>query len=315
MDRHGTALRSNRTNRTNPSDPSDSSLASGDVEPAQVQVRHPALDDQLVGLPKYFMGGDGFEDVVPSHLLAVMSGIFPPGEEYFVRAVRRVRGRVVDPGLQELCDAFVDQEDEHGAQHRMLNEALAAHGYPVDRIERFVDRVARFAERHLSDEANLAVTAALEHHTAVVAETLLGIDDSRERFAHDGVLHLFCWHALEESEHKSVAFDVYRHIGGSEKLRIRAMHAMNLAFGLEIALWTLVSTLSDRDARRTPRRTLRSVKHLLESPFVSRRLLSRLGDYLHEGFHPDDTDTTAMIARWRAELFGAEGTVEDRLAS
>ncbi len=273
------------------------------------------LDDQLAGMPKYFMGGDGVDDIVASHLLAVMSAIFPPGEEYFVRAVRRVRDRVTDADLQAQCDAFIGQEDEHGSQHRLLNEVLRVHGYPVDHIERFVDWVAVRAERHLSDEANLAITAALEHHTAVVAETLLGIDEARERFAHDGVLHLFCWHALEESEHKAVAFDVYRHIGGTEKLRIRAMHAMNIAFGLEIGLSTLLSTLADPDARRHPVRTLRSVKRLVESPFISRRLFSRLGDYLHEGFHPDDADTTAMVERWRAALFGDEGAVEDRLAS
>ncbi|MEX2253452.1 MAG: metal-dependent hydrolase [Thermoleophilaceae bacterium] len=281
----------------------------------QVQVRHPVLDEQLVDLPRYFMGDDGFDDVVPSHLLAAMSAIFPPGEEYFVRAVRRVRDRVTDPELLRACDAFIDQEDEHGAQHRLLNQALAAHGYPIQRIERFVDWFAKLADRHLSDEANLAITAALEHHTAVVAETLLDIPEARDRFAHDGVMYLYCWHALEESEHKAVAFDVYRHIGGSEKLRIRAMHAMNLCFGFNIAFWTLVSTLNDPHARRHPIRTLRSFKHLLESPFISRRLLSRLGDYLQKGFHPDDEDTTAMILRWRSELFGENGAVEDRLAS
>lgn len=282
---------------------------------ARVQVRHPALDEQLADLPKYFMGSKGFDDVVPSHLLAAMSAIFPPGEEYFVRAVRRVRDRVTDPGLQQTCDAFIDQEDEHGAQHRLLNETLVDRGYPVERIERFVDWFARWADRRLSDEANLAITAALEHHTAVVAETLLDIEDARDRFAHDGVLHLFCWHALEESEHKAVAFDVYRHIGGSEKLRIRAMHAMNVSFGFTIGFWTIVSTLSDPGARRHPVRTLRSLKHLLESPFISRRLFSRLGDYLQKGYHPDNTDTTEMIARWRSELFGDKGAVEDRLAS
>ncbi len=280
-----------------------------------VQVRHPALDEQLAGLPKYFMGNEGFDDVVPSHLLAAMSAIFPPGEEYFVRAVRRMRDRVTDPELQQTCDAFIGQEDEHGAQHRLLNEALVGHGYPVERIERFVDWFARWADRRLSDEANLAITAALEHHTAVVAETLLDIDDARDRFAHDGVLHLFCWHALEESEHKAVAFDVYRHIAGSEKLRIRAMHAMNVCFGFTIAFSTILSTLGDADARRHPIRTLRSFKHLLESPFISRRLFSRLGDYLRKGFHPDDADTTEMIARWRSELFGETGAVTDRLAS
>ncbi len=279
-----------------------------------VQVRHPALDDQLADLPRHFMGIDDTHDIVSSHLIAVMSAIFPPGEDYFVRAVARVRDRVTDPELQAKVDAFIGQEDEHGEQHRRLNRKLDEHGYPVRRIGRFVDWFAKRAERRLSDEANLAVTAALEHHTAVVAETLLDIDDSRRRFAHDGVLHLFCWHALEESEHKAVAFDVYRAVGGTEKMRIRAMHVMNGLFALQIGFGVIESTLRDPDAWRHPVWTATSVKHLVESPFLSLRMFRRLGDYLHEGFHPDDTDTTAMVAHWRAELFGDHGAVTDTLA-
>lgn len=86
------------------------------------------------------------------------------------------------------------------------------------------------------------------------------------------------------------------------------MHATNVAFGFAIGLWTITSTLSDLDARRHPVRTLRSVRHLLQSPFISRRLFSRLGDYLHEGFHPDDTDTTAMIAQWGGPSSSARRT-------
>lgn len=281
----------------------------------EVQVRHPALDTQLADVPKHFMGDEHDPEIASSHLIAVMSAIFPPGEDYFVRAVARVRDRVDDPELQTKVGAFIDQEDEHGEQHRQLNAVLEKHGYPVERIGRLVDWIAHKAERRLSDEANLAITAALEHHTAVVAETLLGIEESRERFGHDGVMHLFCWHALEESEHKAVAFDVYRHIGGSEKTRIRAMHAMNVLFAFEIGLATLVSTLRDRDTWRHPIRALRSVWSLARSPFISRQMFSRLGDYLHEGFHPDDTDTTAMVAEWRDRMFGEQGTVTDRLAS
>ncbi|WCO66806.1 metal-dependent hydrolase [Iamia majanohamensis] len=280
----------------------------------RVQVRHPALDDPLADLPKYFMGVDAPDEVVGCHLIAVLSAIFPPGEDFFVRSVARVRHRVGDPELQAQVDAFIGQEDQHGEQHRRLNERLAAHGYPVRRVSRFVDRVARAVEGRLSPEANLAVTAALEHHTAVVAETLLDIEASRDHFAHDGVLALFCWHALEESEHKAVAFDVYREIGGTEAMRIRAMHVMNVLFAVEVALATAESTLRDRDAWRHPVVTLRSVGALARSPFLSRRLVRRVADYLDQGFHPDDADTEEMIARWRRELFGADGRLVDTAA-
>jgi hypothetical protein len=31
------------------------------------------------------------------------------------------------------------------------------------------------------------------------------------------------------------------------------------------------------------------------------------------GFHPDDNDNTELLERWRAELFGTDGTLTDHL--
>ena len=52
-------------------------------------------------------------------------------------------------------------------------------------------------------------TAALEHFTATFAQLLLSSGDARALFGHDEIRNLFLWHALEEAEHKAVAFDVY----------------------------------------------------------------------------------------------------------
>ncbi|SHY70081.1 metal-dependent hydrolase [Mycobacteroides abscessus subsp. abscessus] len=63
----------------------------------------------------------------------------------------------------------------------------------------------------------LAVTAAAEHFTAVLAERLLGDEDFRAIPGDAEVWNLLKWHALEELEHKSVAFDVFRSVGGIPK--------------------------------------------------------------------------------------------------
>ena len=68
-------------------------------------------------------------------------------------------------------------------------------------------------ERFQSRKANLAYTAALEHYTATLAGMLLGDPSCREEIGHDGVRYLLMWHALEEAEHKAVAFDVYKAAG------------------------------------------------------------------------------------------------------
>jgi len=159
------------------------------------------------------------------------------------------------------------------------------------------------------------VTAALEHYTATLAETLLGDPEARAEIAHEGVRQLLMWHALEEAEHKAVAFDVYRAVGGTERMRKAAMWVVHANFVFETGLWTLVSLAKDPDARRHPLRVLRGLGRLTRSPFTRPRTVRQLFQYHRRNFHPNDRDTTAMIAEWRANLFGADGELTDALAS
>jgi predicted metal-dependent hydrolase len=130
---------------------------------------------------------------------------------------------------------------------------------------------------------------------------------------HDEVTSLFLWHALEESEHKAVAFDVYRAVGGSERMRIWTMRLVNVGFVGTVVLGTILSMLRDPVVRRSPLRTLRSIRRFVRSPFVSRDLLRQIRAYNRPGFHPDDRDTSDLVERWRDELFGEQGTLRDRL--
>ena len=52
----------------------------------------------------------------------------------------------------------------------------------------------------------------------------------------------------------------------------------------------------------------------LRSPLLERRIWEQLKDYDRPDFHPDDSDTDALVEHWRAELFGTEGTLNDKLA-
>lgn len=276
----------------------------------KVPTRRISFEEALQDVPRHF-AADG--DLLLSHLAASLSSVFPPGEEFFVRSVRHFRDDITDPELKRDVAGFIGQEAVHGREHRAFNDRLAELGYPAKRFERLTDRFLKLRERYLPAHSNLAVTAALEHFTATLAELLLTDEEVRDLFGHDEVRHLFVWHALEESEHKAVAFDVYRAVGGTERMRVWTMRFIRVAFLASLGFQMLVSVLADRETYR--RGVLRkSWRRFRSSPLVSRDLWRQLKEYDRAGFHPDDHDTDALVEQWRAELFGADGTLNDKLA-
>jgi len=278
--------------------------------PAPIQTRRMAFEQSLQEVPRHF-GADG--DLLSSHIAACLSSVFPDGEDFFVRSVRRFRDQVTDPVLKQQVNGFIGQEAIHGREHRALNRRFAELGYPTRFIERATERLLAVADKVLPAKACLAATAALEHYTATLAEQLLRDDDTKALFGDPRVLDVFLWHALEESEHKTVAFDVYRTVGGTERMRRVVMDGITVGFIGGVALIVGLSLLKDR-AAYNPVRLLRSLRRLATSPILSRELWRELRSYNEVGFHPSDRDATALLEHWREELFGAEGTLNDRLA-
>jgi uncharacterized protein len=277
-----------------------------------VPVRPMAFDQWVADLPKYF-AGDG--DVVLSHVLTVLSSTFPEGEKFFVRSVAAVREKLTDPQLLADVEGFIGQEQMHGREHKVLNDRLAEHGYPTRGIDAYVRGLYWVRERIQSTKVNLAFTAALEHYTATLAELLLTDEQAREAVGRASARDILTWHALEESEHKAVAFDVYKAVGGGELMRIVVMVLTDLLFISETSIMGVISVLKDRNVRRHPLWTLRSLARLPRSPFVSLRALRILAQYHRPGFHPNDRDTRQLIAQWRQALFGRDGQLTDVLAS
>jgi predicted metal-dependent hydrolase len=273
-----------------------------------VRTRRIAFEYEPADLPKHYVGGD----LVMSHVVSVLSSLFPEGEDFFVRSVRSYRDQITDPELKQQVAGFIGQEAIHGREHRSLNERLAELGYPTRRI----DRVTRFSlgvgERVLPKDVQLAITAALEHYTATLAEVLLSDERARDMMTSDEVRHLLLWHALEESEHKAVAFDVFQHVSGSQRVRSWVMHATTAGFLFAVVGETAISLVRDRDTWRRGRLRA-SLRRLPQSPWLTREVRRHIRDYHRRDFHPDDRDTSELIERWRAELFGAEGALVDRL--
>ncbi len=207
---------------------------------------------------------------------------------------------------------FIGQEAVHGREHRVFNDRLAELGYPTKQYETFTRIGLRIRERIAPAKSNLAATAALEHFTATLAELVLTSEEIRDLDGRRPVRDLFVWHALEESEHKAVAFDVYKAVGGGERLRVWTMNFFRFGFVLGMGLAVVLSLLGDRATYR--KGNLRqSWRRLKTSPIVDPGVWSQLKDYNRPDFHPDDSDTTELVETWRAELFGENGTLNDKL--
>src|SRR5947209_4325110 len=271
---------------------------------ATVPVRPMEFQKWVADLPKYF-AADG--DIVLSHVLATLSSTFPEGEKFFVRSVASARDDITDPELLADIDGFIGQEEMHGREHQVLNDRLAEHGYPTRGIDAYVRGLYWVRERIQTKKVNLAFTAALEHYTATLAELLLTDEHARQAVGKPGARDILTWHAMEESEHKAVAFDVYKAVGGSERMRIFVMYLTDLLFIVETSVMGVISILMDRDVWRHPLRFARSVARLPSSPFLSWRAVRILAQYHRCGFHPNDRDTRELIADWREALFGRDG--------
>jgi predicted metal-dependent hydrolase len=264
----------------------------------------PRLDD----LPKHF-ARDG--NLILSHLAASISTIFPDGEEFFVEAVRHFRDGVTDAELKRQVAGFIGQESVHEREHRALNDRLAALGYPTRAFEWVVRHGMRLQTWMRKPEARLAHTAAAEHVTSTVAMQFLSPE--AEGLFGDDVGAVCLWHCLEELEHKAVAFDVYRAIGGTEKQRVRSARDARWSSVVTAGVFVTIGLLGDRETYRRGR-LRRDWRQFKASPLMRREVWEQLKAYDRPGFHPNDRDTTELVATWRARLFSDTGALTPLLA-
>ena len=205
-----------------------------------------------------------------SHIVAMLSAMFPEGEDFFVRSVRHYADRITDPELKAQVAGFIGQEVTHGREHRALNDRLQQLGYPTA-SGRPAGQSGSGASPTASCRRRSGSRSPQRSSTTPrsLAETLL-TDEQAPKHSSGRARSGRCllWHALEESEHKSVAFDVYRAVGGTEKMRIRVMRMVTVAFLLGTTLQTIASMLADR-ATYHPIRLLRSLLALRHSPLLS----------------------------------------------
>ncbi len=246
------------------------------------------------------------ENAFQTSFLNALSLLFPEGEKFFVDSVKKMRDRA--PGIEAEIAGFVGQEAMHGKEHRAFNELMVEHGYAsAPSIDRTLHRFLKLVRKTLSPMSQLAVTCALEHFTAMLAEQLLENPRMREEL-HPSIRSLWLWHALEEAEHKAVAFDVYEAAGGGYVRRAAIMLLTTAVFFAAQAM-AHARLMADRKILWKPWTWVVGATRLWIWPGYFTRLVPAYIAYFRPGFHPDDRDTRATLAAWRDTLFGDAGTL------
>ena len=167
------------------------------------------------GVPRYWFGNSAFR----THLINGINFVFPAGERFFIRSVNHYSNRV-SKEMRERIRGFAGQEAMHQVEHLRFFATLEHQGYEIQSFIEWYERVAYdFIEQRFPPEVRLATTAALEHYTASMGEFALssGLLDA----AHDQIRDLLMWHAAEEIEHKSVAYDLLMEVDPRYRTRLK----------------------------------------------------------------------------------------------
>lgn len=243
-----------------------------------------------------------------SMLLAVFSGIFPPGERFFVESVRHFRDAVQDDTLRAQVSGFIGQEALHGREHERLNDYLAERGIDT-RVPELGVKAGLWLLARLPKRQQLACTTLMEHFTASLAEQLLENEQFCSRFDAE-MLKIWQWHALEELEHKNVTFDVLELVGND--YRERALAAPLVVATILPGIFLSWTWLVAREGGLTNTRDVRKgLGQLFGRGGLITATLRHMPVFFKRDFHPRKRDTRALEQRWRERLFGEQGQLKE----
>ena len=234
-----------------------------------------------------------------SHIMNALSVLFPQGEQFFVDSVRAFRDQISDPKLKEEIRGFIGQEAMHSLEHIAMNQHVRDQGMPVEELEKHLEVVLGIA-RKLPKRHQLAITCALEHLTAMMADMLLERDDIREDM-HESMRPLWVWHAIEETEHKAVAYDVFLQAGGTYTERAFYQVFSTVALGIVGTWYTGRMALKDR-SHFSVKDAAKGMWRMWGKNGAFSSLIPTWLEYFKPGFHPWDKDNSELIGRFKEQI-------------
>lgn len=275
------------------SSPSVDAPRSKAAHPIKPRAMHIAVEADV---PRHW----AFGTVLGTHIGNGVNLLFPLGERFFIRSVRKFMDRIDDDQLRDQVRGFFGQEGRHSHAHEQFFSILERQGFSIRGFLRVYELIAFDGiERFSPAELCLSATVAAEHFTAIMAENAF-----TEGFlpqVHPVVRDLLLWHAAEEIEHKSVAFDVLKKVNPSYELRIAGLVIATLLLGGFWAAATL-TLLAQEDLA-----TLKKIPAELEArkdhdPIAKKVFLRGIKAYLRRDFHPTQLDNLHLATDYLASV-------------
>ena len=251
---------------------------------------------------RWWAGGDP----IATAWFNALSATFPRGETLFVEAVKAFRADA-PPQLAAEIRAFVKQEVNHTREHLAFNRAAEAAGYDLARVDAWVEEmIGRIYRR--PKHGWLAVTIALEHFTAMFSHEFLA---HPEHFAgaESEQAALWRWHAVEEIEHKGVAYDTWLHATRSwsrwKRWKVKSVLMLVITRRFVMHRFRDAGALLAQDGITGWRAKARLIWYLVGRPGILRRVFPAWCAYFLPGFHPWNQDDRALIGKYDSEYADA----------
>ncbi|WP_407305328.1 metal-dependent hydrolase [Acinetobacter sp.] len=265
-------------------------------------------------VPEYWMNGSAGL----THFMTALSALFPAGEKFFIDSVRAVRQHPTikdNEALQKEISAFIGQEAMHTHEHVGFNASAQKYGHDVDTLDRYTDKVIQTTRKFMAkmgkplgitqEMIDLTATTALEHFTATIASELLRNLHIQTLMTDQTMATMWAWHAIEENEHKAVAYDVFEGVfGQGPKAYVLRTGSLTLAM---VILFITQSYFLVRLLKADNQLNLESLKEIYAYAYSpSKGIITGMGKemwaYFKPGFHPNDLDTVGLLVNWKAKL-------------
>src|SRR6476469_4509970 len=240
-----------------------------------------------------------------------LSATFPVGEAFFVESVRKFRDGA-PPRLAEEIKAFTTQEIVHSREHDAFNRRAADAGYDLSKLEAQVER--RLAvTRSKPPVVSLAATMALEHFTAILAHQLLA-NPRHLAGAELQTADLWRWHAVEEIEHKGVAYDTWlfatRDWPRWKRWKVKAKVMLYVTRNFVVDRTAGSLELMRQDGVTGAKAWTLLLWYLWVQPGMFRKIAGAWLKFFLPGFHPWNEDDRELLRRYEASVGAVPGPVK-----